>query len=871
MANRSKKSFLTGAALLLVPALAQAHTLPGGGQGLAAGFNHPWQGWDHLWVMLAVGVWAAQQGGRAMWRLPLVFVSVMTLGGIAGAAGVQLPGVEFLVLLSVPVFGWMILERAKLQSLPSLALVGFFAFFHGLAHGMEMPVSASLFSFAVGFVLATFLLHGLGLVVARVAMVGLSCTLSNTAFAQENTNAPAVKALPDAPPESPLRLGEIVVEGRADSLLEIADSATEGTVGQQQLEERPRFRVGEILETVPGVITTQHAGGGKANQYFLRGFNLDHGTDFYTSLDGMPLNLPSHGHGQGYSDMNIVIAELVQRVDYQKGPYYAVNGDFSSAGAAHLDFYQTLPQTIAIAEGGMYGFARSVFAASPAVGSGNLLYGFEYQHSDGPWAVSDDYNKFNGLLTYSQGNAAIGFSVTARAYYGQWNSSDQVAASAVEDGLIPLYGSLDETTGGNSQRYSLQGEWHRASAESATKVMAYGFYYDLDLFSNFTYFLTDTNRGDQFEQSDRRWTAGLVSSHTLFNHWGNRDVENTFGLQVRNDAIQNGLYNTVARQRVDKTNSFDGTLLNATTRQDDILETSVGLYYENKVQWTEKFRSVAALRGDVFNFNVASVLPENSGDQAAVIGSPKFSLIFGPWAKTEIYVQGGLGFHSNDGRGVTTHVDPITGEPVAPAKPLVQTYGAEVGVRTLYAPGLQSTLSVWWLDIDSELLFVGDAGSTEASRPSRRYGVEWANYYTPTKWLTFDADFSFSYAHFRDYAPEVDYIPGSVGNVIAVGVTVHDLQGFFGSVRLRYFGPRPLTEDASIESAATALLSAQIGYQFNKTWTVTADVFNLLNNTAHDIDYYYDSRVRPGDQVVGQIHFHPVEPIQARIALTARF
>ena len=676
----------------------------------------------------------------------------------------------------------------------------------------------------------------------------------------------------------PVRLPEVIVEGRADSLIGIANSANQGTVGAKQLEDRPTLRSGEILETVPGVIITQHAGGGKANQYFLRGFNLDHGTDFATFLDGMPLNLPTHGHGQGYSDMNIVIPELVQRVNYGKGVYYAENGDFASAGAAHLEFFKTLPQSLAIVEGGMYGYARGVFAASPKVGQGNLLYGVELYHDDGPWKRPDDYKKFNGILTYSQGDDANGFSVTFRGYHGEWNSSDQIASSAVSSGLVPFFGSLDNTTGGNSQRYSLQGEWHRRDENSETKIMAYGFYYDLDLFSDFTYFLTDTNRGDQFEQTDKRWVAGLNASHTIFSQWAGRDVENTFGLQVRNDWIRNGLFQTQNRQRVDKINSADASVLPATTRQDDITETSTALYFENKIQWAEKFRSVLGVRGDFYNFDVDSIRPENSGSRFAAVGSPKLSLIFGPWAKTEVYVQGGLGFHSNDGRGVTTHVDPVTGltvdadgNPIKPADPLVQTYGAEIGVRTLAVPGLQSTLSLWWLDIDSELVFAGDAGTTEASRPSRRYGIEWANYYNLTKHLTLDADFSFSHAEFRDNDPAGKQIPGSIESVIAAGITYHADTGFFSSLRLRYFGSRPLIEDNSFRSGETILLNAQVGYKINKTWTVSAEVLNLLNRRNHDIDYAYESRITPASASNTEIHFHPVEPIQVRFALTARF
>ena len=709
------------------------------------------------------------------------------------------------------------------------------------------------------------------------AVFALACAICSTASAQEKTNAPNATPLPPSTNQL-VRLPEVLVQGREDTLIGVAGSATQGTVGAAQIEQRPIQRAGEILETVPGVILTQHAGGGKANQYFLRGFNLDHGTDFATSLDGMPINLPTHGHGQGYSDLNFVIPELVQRVNYQKGVYYAENGDFSSAGAAHLESFKLLPQGLALIEGGMYGFARGVFAASPKLGEGNLLYGFEAYHYDGPWKNPDDYQKFNGVLTYSRGEEANGFSVTARGYHGRWDSSDQIASSAERENLVPFFGSLDDTTGGDSQRYSLQAEWHRADDASATKVMAYGFYYDLDLFSNFTYFLTDPTRGDQFEQTDQRYVAGLNASHTLFNRWWGKDVENTFGLQVRNDVIRNGLFNTQARHRVTKTNSLDDTAIPAVTRQDDIVQTSAALYFENKLQWSEKFRTVAGVRGDLYNFDVDSSRPENSDNRQAAIASPKLSLIFGPWAKTEVYVQGGLGFHSNDGRGTTTRVDPVSGlpfdtdiNPIKRADPLVRTYGAETGVRTTWLPGLHSTLSFWWLDIDSELLFVGDAGATEASRPSRRYGVEWANYYNLTRHLTLDADFSFSHSEFRDSAPEGDHLPGSIESVVAAGLTYRADSGFFGSLRLRYFGPRPLTEDNRVRSGETILLNAKIGYQFNQTWTLSAEILNLLNRRDHDIDYYYESRVRPGDAPREQVHFHPVEPVQVRFALTARF
>lgn len=819
--------------------------------------------------MLAVGVWAAQTGGRARWRVPVAFLAAMILGGLAGTAGLRVPGVEFFVLLSVPVFGVLILDRAHVRSGAAMALTAGCGLFHGLAHGAEMPLSASVFSFVGGFAVATLLLQGLGWVAARVAAAALTLALGTQRSAAQSTTASS-QTVPAAVP-SVTSLGTITVEGRADSLVGIADSATQGTVGARQLADRPLLRSGEILETVPGVIITQHAGGGKANQYFLRGFNLDHGTDFAVFLDGMPLNLPTHGHGQGYLDLNLLIPELVRRVNYQKGIYYAENGDFSSAGAARIESFKVLPETLLRAEAGMYGYGRGVFGVSPELGAGHLLCAGEVYHHDGPWEKPDDYWRFNGVLGYSQGDAANGWSLTLRGYHGEWNSSDQVAASAVRDGLVPFFGSLDDTTGGESQRYSLGAEWNRAGPSSLTKAVAYGFFYDLDLFSDFTYFLVDTNRGDQFEQTDRRWVAGLDARHTLLHEWAGREFEHTFGLQVRNDWIRNGLFQTQNRRRVDKVDAATGNVIPARTRRDDVTQTSVGLFYENNVRWAEKFRTGAGVRGDFYHFDVKSIHPENSGSRGDAIASPKLSLVFGPWAQTEFYVQGGLGFHSNDGRGVTTRTDPVSGQPVQRADPLVRTYGAEVGARTTFLPGLQSTLSVWWLDMDSELVFLGDAGTTEASRPSRRYGVEWANYYAASRHWTLDADFSFSHAEFRDDAPEGNHIPGAIESVIAAGVTYHTDNGFFASLRLRYFGPRPLVEDNSARSSETILLNAHLGWRINKTWTVSAEVLNLLDRRDQDIAYFYESRVRPGEPSREQIHFHPVEPIQARVAVTARF
>jgi len=696
-------------------------------------------------------------------------------------------------------------------------------------------------------------------------------------------------AIGSSEPPAPLRVtlsvrsvsASVDVRDRADSLIGIAESAAQGTVGATELEDRPILRSGEVLETLPGLIITQHAGGGKANQYFLRGFNLDHGTDFAIFLDGMPLNLPSHAHGEGYSDMNTVIPEFVERIDFQKGPYAADTGNYGSAGSANLVFLKTLPRNFLQLESGMYGYGRAVFGASTKAGAGNLLYGGEAYYDDGPWKHPDGYAKFNGLLTYSRGSDGNGLSVTARAYHGKWNSSDQIASDAVP--LVGLFGTLNPTDGGDSQRYSLQAEWHRRSGNSATKLMAYGFFYDLDLFSDFTYYLTDPIRGDQFEQQDRRWVAGFDARHTIFSQWFGRAVESAFGLQVRNDWVVNGLYQTENRMRVNKADAATGATLPAATESDRFTDTQAGLYFENKIQWAAKFRTVAGLRADLGHVDVTSLItPANSGTATKLLPSPKLSLIFGPWSNTELYVQGGFSFHSNDARGATQTVEPVSADNPYPNTPasriplLIPTKGAEVGVRTLAASHLQSTVSFWYLHSASELQQDGDTGGTVASQePSDRYGVEWANYYTPHRHWAFDFDVANSRALFTEVDQD-DAAPGSQGGrrvpeaagwVVASGATVHDLKRLSASLRLRYFGPRNLTSDAIYRSHATALLNAEAGYQVTRTWRVSLEFLNLLNRRDHDIDYAYTSQVAPGAGAAFTDVFHPVEPFQVRFGL----
>jgi hypothetical protein len=605
----------------------------------------------------------------------------------------------------------------------------------------------------------------------------------------------------------------------------------------------------------------------------------------------------------------------VRRLNYEKGPYYPEIGNYSSAGSANIQYFKTLPHNFFQVEGGIYGYWRAVLGVSQKLGSGNLLYGGEAYHDNGPWTHPDNYYKFNGVLTYSRGDSTNGLSITARSYHGKWNSSDQIPVTAIP--IVGFFGTLNSTDGGNSQRYSLQADWHREGTNSATTALGYGFYYDLDLFSDFTYYLDDPIKGDQFEQQDRRWVAGFDAAHTIFSQWFGRKVENTFGLQVRNDWVHNGLYRAEDRVRTDKndinacndepipecdTNPNLIAVLPAATDLNKFTDTMVGFYVENKTQWAEKFRSALAVRGDEAIYVVTNLTPPyvatelpgapvvnfaelNSGSASKFLPSPKASLIFGPWSNTEFYVQGGFSFHSNDARGATQRIEPISPDypfptPSNPITPLVPTKGAEIGVRTVAVPHLQSTLSLWYLYSASELQQDGDTGGTVASAsPSNRYGVEWANYYTPLAHLAFDFDFADSKALFTSIdaddaapgSPGGKYVPEAVGLVISSGITVQSYKGFWGSLRLRTFGPRNLTSDGIYRSSSTTLLNAEVGYQIGETWRVSAECFNLLNRRDHDIDYAYTSRITPTGTPAFTDVFHPVEPFQLRIGLRKTF
>ncbi|BCM89328.1 hypothetical protein IAD21_01174 [Abditibacteriota bacterium] len=649
-----------------------------------------------------------------------------------------------------------------------------------------------------------------------------------------------------------------IVRERSNSLLGQAKAASEGVVGPRQLERRPILRPGELLETVPGVIITQHSGSGKANQYFLRGYNLDHGTDLAVSLDGIPLNLPTHAHGQGYIDLNLLIPELVSQLRYRKGSYEADQGDFSSAGSIDLSYARHLgredngvPQTQSL-EVGAFGFQRVLVTGNA---NKDLLYALELQHSDSSFELKEDFRKLNGVLRFNRGTATRGVSVTGLAYNGKWNSSDQIPLRTVDSGLISRFGNIDPTDGGKSRRFGLAAEVRH----DKTNFTAYAMNYRLNLFSNFTYFLDNPTRGDQFEQEDRRNYYGFHLRQNLSNS-GAR-VSTVVGVQGRYDDISGvGLFHTQARERFE------------TVREDRVKESSVAPYVQSEIRFNPKLRATVGARFDYYRFDVASSIAQNSGKVNDSLLSPKGSLAYRLGKSDEGYFSLGRGFHSNDARGTTITVDP--NDPNVPADrvtPLVKANFVELGLRHARG-GLQSTLALFGLDSKSELVFVGDAGTTEPSRPSRRIGVEFTNYLNVGHGLIFDADFAYARARFRDSDPAGNRIPGALEGIVSLGASYERDQGINGALRLRYFGPRPLIEDNSVRSKSSALVNGRLGYKLKNGTRFNVEVFNIFNAAVSDIDYYYASRL-PGEGPDGveDIHFHPSEKRSIRVGVVRQF
>ena len=674
-----------------------------------------------------------------------------------------------------------------------------------------------------------------------------ACSLGSAAAAQTVAEPP----LDPNPPESDQaeNTGQIIVYGRALKEIGIARSGSQGTVGYADFDAIPISRIGELLENVPGLIATQHSGSGKANQFFLRGFNLDHGTDFAGFVDGVPVNMRSHGHGQGYLDFNFVIPEAIERIDFRKGPYFADVGDFSAAGTAAFKTADTLPP-FAEAQVGEFGFVRGVAGGSLGLGGGDLLIVGDAQFYDGPWVLEEDLERFAGLLKYTFGGQANRFALQLNAYDARWTSTDQVPERAVASGLIDRFGNIDDDLGGKTTR--IGGVFGGKIGD--TSLSAYATYYRFRLTSNFTYFLDDPVLGDEFVQRDQRWVFGGAVSH----RFDRGPIAVNVGADLRHDAIDEvGLFRSV-----------DGIPVNP-VRVDAIDQTGFGLFADGQIAFAPNFRGFVGLRYDYQTVDVKSDLAANSGSADDNLFASKFGLAWQVSKAVELYANYGQSYHSNDARGATITVDPVSGDPAERVPLLVRAEGAELGAR-LETATLDASVVGFWLELDSELVFIGDGGATEPNDGSRRYGVEANVFWRPVRGVVIDAAYAYTDARFVGPGAGADAIPGAVPEVIAAGIAVNPVPNLTITGRLRHFGSAPLIEDRSVRSDPTTLVNLAGYYDFG-AMRLGLEVFNLFDTSDADITYFYESRLPGEASGVEDRHFHPVEPRQLRASLRFSF
>ena len=666
---------------------------------------------------------------------------------------------------------------------------------------------------------------------------------------------PALPAIA-APGEEEASIQEVVVFGRAQQQIGTARSASEGMVGYADIRLPPLLRVGEMAEVVPGMVATQHSGTGKANQYYLRGLNLDHGSDFAAHIDGVPLNMRTHGHGQGYLDLNFLIPELVETSTYRKGPYFASDGDFASAGSVRFSLYERLPESIFRMTTGEHGYHNGLLAGSADIGAGVLTGAVDANFYDGPWDHQEDLEQYKFYLGYAFDLAGGRARVAAQGYDGDWHSTDQIPLRAVESGMISRLGSLDDDIGGGTKRTAVSSEidfnhW---------RAGAYLIDYEFSLFHNFTFLLDDPGAGDEFEQTDdRRIQGAWVNGETMSSLLG-LPATWRWGSDLRFDAIDEvGLYKTASRQRL-KTN-----------RRDAVDELSLGSFGEVEIFLNERLRSSIGLRADYYDFEVSALRSAHSGAGDAGLLSPKFNLAYRLADNLEAYASWGRGFHSNDVRGATYRGAPDAVAPGLAREVLPGSEGAELGLRIESGESFNATLVAFSLDIDSELSFVGDSGATEPKGASERTGVEINSFWQANNWLSLYGTWTWTDAAFKVDEGGGVHVPGASDQTFVFGANALWGNGFSASFKLRYLGDAPLVEDNSIRSEDSLLTLAGVSYRTGAL-EFTLEAFNPLDSDDADISYYYASRL-PGEPSAGveDIHFRPLEPRSIRASVAWRW
>lgn len=701
-------------------------------------------------------------------------------------------------------------------------------------------------------------------------------------------------------------LPEIAVTAMREGLLGIATSASVGEIADEELQLAPVYRPGQLLESVPGLIVTSHSGEGKANQYLLRGYNLDHGTDLDTYIDGMPVNQVTHAHGQGYTDVNFLVPELTDGIAYTKGPYYADIGDFGAVGSVRISYRDTIEDELS-ATIGTLGFQRITAAGTESIGGGHLLGFIEAQHYDGPFQIADDARKENLVLRYSRGDAHNGYAVTGMYYHQAWTNTTDIPVRAIADELVPdRFGSLDPTDAGHAERASLSANYHAVLGGGQFSASGFFIYNQLHMYSDFTHFLFDPVHGDQEDQFETRRVLGGAADYTGSTVIGAIENDFSVGGLTRYDLL--GVGRLPSEGQVPRASPADPASL---TNNDQVYLFASGAYVQAVTHWTTKLRTVLGLREDYqHGTDVDYLAPlhqtlgySNGGTQSQSLLQPKGSVIVAPVTNLEFYLSAGRGFHSADLRGVNQDRSVDLGLPHTPL--LARQEGQELGLRAAVQPNLAFTAAIYNLWQQSETIMDPDVGVDVAGPPSRRYGYEVNVTYQLNAHLEFYGSYSGNHTRFTRAFDDgtghsgsfITDAPAATGSL---ALYFKNLGPWSGGLDYRYLGNYPLSSGPCVNSAAlrdfpgvatscanAPTASGQVNgrgfgelnldahYAFSGGWSASVGIYNLLNSRAAAAEFWYVDRLRSeiGAYPEGRadIHEHPLEPITLRFTIAKQF
>lgn len=697
---------------------------------------------------------------------------------------------------------------------------------------------------------------------------------SVSAPASQPTSAPLSAA--SAPTSSLVEDGGDILETTVTEKLPMT-AASSSTVRDRDFLLKPHPRPADILMITPGLFVVQHAGGGKANQYFLRGFDADHGTDVAIFVDGVPVNNVSHGHGQGYADLHFVIPEIIEKIEVYKGPYFAEFGDFATAGAFNLVTKDAETQSSISVGGGSFDTFRGVLKASPKLEGYQPLIAAEVYGTNGPFENKEGLLRYNIFAKVSRDlSARDKVALVFQGYGAGWNASGQIPQREVLAGRLGLFGTIDPTEGGNSQRHGVYATYRALpGASSEISLMAYLHQYRFKLFSNFTFFSADPVNGDQIEQGDDRTTSGLKGHYRFLKHAGEIDFDTTFGVEIRNDLIDNVLFTSNARERL-------APLVDARIRQG-----SFAVYAREEITPLPWLRAIFGLRGDYFGFDVTDNLEDQStlgnatsGVAQAALLSPKASLVLSPLSGLDLFLNFGRGFHSNDARGVVRRLDPVTA--LAPAT------GYEVGLRTRLFDRLDLAAAFFGLNIGSEIVWVGDAGVTEARGPTERLGGELEGRLMLLPWLFADLDVSLTRALFTEEPPGANLVPLAPRFLLSGGLSALHPSGLSGRLGVFSIGDRPATEDGFLTAEGFTRADLSASYR-QERFEIGLSIQNLTNVQWREAQFANVSRLpqetdasscpagtRPAEEdglFLGceDVHFTPGVPFNLQATVTLFF